>query len=203
MQNVQENNSMLGQPSMQPSYMNSPPHPPIPQNLQDSSREPSGSHASSEHANSSNIANLETNTFNHSTYAQQQQVNSFNGAPPQPFPKLGQEMNSHPENSENFSHSSSPWNPNSNLDHNQPASTFEGFSDSTGGSGNKQAQPDIVSATSSTVSPSTLPQQFPTSYEAASLNSATLSDQRPSENQAAENAGQIGNTNHSFLNKKA
>ena len=197
MQNVQENNSMLGQPSMQPSYMNSPPHPPIPQNPQDSSREPSVSHASSEHANSSNIANLETNTFNHSTYAQQQQVNSFNGAPPQPFPKLGQEMNSHPENSESFSHSSSPWNPNSNLDYNQPASTFEGFSDSTGGAGNKQAQPDIVSATSSTVSPSTLPQQFPTSYEAASLNSATLSDQRPSENQAAENAGQIGSTNHS------
>ena len=191
-------NSVAGQPNISSNYTYDLPPQPIVQTSQNLSREPSVSNVSTEHANFANSSEFQMNSQNHSINPQMPPMNSFNSASIDPIAKHDQNSNVFPENTENLSRQPPMWNPNDNVGYNQPGSAFENPLETNAGTGSKQAQPDLVSATSSSASPSALQQFPPDPYGSASYNSAPSGEQPHAESLSIEKYNQIGSVNHSM-----
>ena len=190
---VQESNSFYGhvQPPVSTNHMNSTIAQPTTSTALNSSREPSVPHSGTEPANKSDSGTFQPNSFDQSNYAHQPQAMPLNNQPINSFSIHGQETTTSPEAAGNSTHPPPMWSSNDNIDYKQPASTFEKFPESNVGTGNTQAQPDIVSATSSTTSPSTSQQLPPASYEGVTLNSPISDVQSSTGNPSAERYEQI------------
>ena len=191
-------NSVHGQPNMPTNYMNDGPPQATTQTGQNSSKEPSVSHGSTEQSNFTNGTELQTNSVNHSIDPQMPPTNSFNSISNESVPKHGPNLNAYSENTGNISHQPPMWNPNDNVNYGQPPQAFESHVDTNAAAGSKQAQPDLVSAASSSTSPSTFQQPPPHPQGGASFHSASPEEQQHSENLSPENFSQIGSTNPSI-----
>ena len=113
-----------------------------------------------------------------------------------PYLKQGYEPKNYSETTGNAqSNSGNPsaaWNRNDNVNYNEPASSrFRDMHDASLGTGSTQAQPDIVSATSSTASPSSI-QPFPTaSFGEETSNLPAPNLHQPLNVQMAESISEI------------
>jgi hypothetical protein len=147
---------------------------------------------------------FQTNSVHQYGHISQQQPIQFSNQPTMtvdPYSKQGYEPKDYAESTGNIhSNNINPsglWGRNDNVNYNEPAlSTFGGIHDASLGTGSTQAQPDIVSATSSTASPSSL-QQFPTtSFGGDSLNLPAPNIHQPLNAQMAGSSNEInGATN--------
>ena len=191
-------NSVTGQPIITSNYTNDMPPQPIAPTSQNSSREPSVSHVSTEHTNFTNSSEFQMNSQNHSINPQMPPISSFKSASIDPIAKHDQNSNIFPETAENLSRQPPMWNPNDNVGYNQPTSALGNPPETNAGTGSKQTQPDLVSATSSSASPSALQQLPPDPYGSASYNSAASGEQLHSESLSTEKYSQIGSANHSI-----